>query len=312
MPNSLATCHNAIDYNGGSPMRPIIRLIPPVLALALPLAGQTPFAWKDLGGGRMELRERGRPALVYNYGPQLREGAPESQRRCCYFFPVWTPAGVSVLDDFPANELHHRGLYWAWPIVEAGGQQFDSWKNLTVQLRPAGAPGVGATAREALLTVRNLWQAGGRDIVREDLRLTVFPTRDGAREFRVQLIWEAISGAVTLRGATDPGKSSGGFVAHFAPAEQRVLRADGQVVAKDEDLNRHRSVEVEGVYAGKRAVVRITPDERNPGVPYQWILRTRGFAGASFPGRTGAIDGYTLEPGKPLTLAFRVRVADMR
>jgi hypothetical protein len=293
-------------------MRPIIRLIPPVLALALPLAGQTPFAWKDLGGDRMELRERGRPALVYNYGPQLREGAPESQRRCCYFFPVWTPAGVSVLDDFPANELHHRGLYWAWEIVETGGQQFDLWKNLTVQMRPVTVPAVSATARDALLTVRNLWQAAGHDIVREELHLTVFPTRDGAREFRVQLTWEAISAPVTLRASTAPGKSSGGFVAHFAPAEQRVLRADGQTVTKDEDLNRHRWAEVEGVYAGQRAVVRITPDERNPGVPYQWILLTRGFAGASFPGRTGTIDGYTLESGKPLTLSFLVRVADMR
>ena len=293
-------------------MRSIIRLILPVLALALPAAGQTPFAWKDLGGGRMELREHGRQALVYNYGPQLREGAPESLRRCCYFFPVWTPAGVSVLDDFPANELHHRGLYWAWPIVETGGQQFDFWKNLTVQLRPVEPPAVSATAREAFLAVRNLWQAGGHDIVREEVRLTVFPTRNAAREFRLQLTWEAISAPVTLRGATDPGKSSGGFVAHFAPAEQRVLRADGQVITKDEDLNRHRWAEVEGVYAGQRAVVRITPDERNPGVPYQWILRTRGFAGASFPGRSDTIDGYTLEPGQPLTLMFVVRVADVR
>jgi hypothetical protein len=33
--------------------------------------------------------------------------------------------------------------------------------------------------------------------------------------------------------------------------------------------------------------------------------------GASFPGRTAAVDGYTLEPGKPLTLKFRVQVRDV-
>jgi hypothetical protein len=33
--------------------------------------------------------------------------------------------------------------------------------------------------------------------------------------------------------------------------------------------------------------------------------------GASFPGRTAAVDGYTLEKGKPLTLRFRVEVRDV-
>src|SRR5580693_3927222 len=41
------------------------------LSIALPALAQSPFAWKDIGEGRMELREGGKPALVYNYGPQL-------------------------------------------------------------------------------------------------------------------------------------------------------------------------------------------------------------------------------------------------
>ena len=69
--------------------------------------------------------------------------------------------------------------------------------------------------------------------------------------------------------------------------------------------------------------VRITPDEKNIQTPYQWCLRQSvqrtmtlgdkryGFAGASFPGRTNNVDRYTLEPGKPLNLKFRVRLADL-
>ncbi len=52
-------------------------------------------------------------------------------------------------------------------------------------------------------------------------------------------------------------------------------------------------------------------DESNPGFPSQWCLRHYGFVGASFPGKTVEVDGYTLEPGKPLTLKFRVRVSDV-
>jgi hypothetical protein len=58
-------------------------------------------------------------------------------------------------------------------------------------------------------------------------------------------------------------------------------------------------------------VLRITPDEKDPGAPYQWCLRSYGFVGASFPGRTDQVESYTLEPGKPLTLRFRVSVSDL-
>jgi hypothetical protein len=95
-------------------MRPFARLILPVLALALSSASQTPFAWKDLGGDRMEPREHGGQALVDNYGPQLREGAPEGQRRCCYVFPVWTPAAPAPSTVTPSNPASRsRSRSWS-------------------------------------------------------------------------------------------------------------------------------------------------------------------------------------------------------
>jgi hypothetical protein len=281
-----------------------------LLALALPAASQSPFTWKDLGDGRFELRERGKPALVYNYGPQLKQGAPEDRRRCCYLFPVYTPAGVSMLDDFPQDHWHHRGLFWSWPVVETEGNTYDNWMTLTAKDRSLKAPVVSAVGN-ARLQVENVWQAGGKDIVRENVRIAVYPSAAGARELEVELTMEALSASVTLRGSREPGKSYGGFSARFAAREGTVLRADGEVLSKDEDLNPRRWAELEGVYGGKKAVLRITPDPKTPGAPYQWCLRNYGFAGASFPGRTAAADGYTLEPGKPLMLKFRVRVSDV-
>ena len=282
------------------------------LVLALPAAAQPTFDWKDAGGGRLELRERGKPALTYNYGPQLREGAPENRRRCCYIFPVYTPAGVSMLDDFPQDHWHHRGLFWAWPVVETGGKTYDLWMTMTAKHRAAKPPVTEAGAQEARLAAENFWQADGHDIVRENLRLTVFPTQASARELEVELTWEALAAPVTLRGSRESGKSYGGFSARFAPRQDTVLRADGEVLSKDEDLMPRRWAELEAVYGGKRALLRITPDPGNLGVPYQWCLRQYGYVGASFPGRTATADGYTLQPGRPLTLKFRVRVADVQ
>jgi hypothetical protein len=286
------------------------KLILAALAVALPGFSQGPFAWKDLGGGRAELRENGASALVYNYGPQLKEGAPENRRRCCYFFPVYTPGGVSFLDDFPPDHWHHRGLFWSWPVVETGGKTYDIWMNFTAKPRSSKTP-VTSGGAQGRLETRNFWEADGKDIVREDVKLTTMPSKAGAREFDIELTWEALGATVTLKGSREAGKSYGGLSARFAKRDNTVIRADGETLTKDEDLDPHKWAELEGVYGGKKALLRITPDPGNPGVPYQWCLRNYGFIGASFPGRTATQDGYTLQPGKPLKLKFRVRVADL-
>ncbi len=287
-----------------------MKMLLPVL-LALPALAAAPFAWKDIGEGRFQLEEDGRPALVYNYGPQLAPGAPESKRRCCYIYPLYSPAGVSPLDDFPKDHWHHRGLFWAWPIVETGGQRYDLWMQFTARHRSASVPKTSVVAGAAALEAVNFWEAGGKDIVRETLALKVRPVRNLARELEVALTWEALSAPVSIAGSAEAGKSYGGFCARFAPRENTVLRADGVTLANDEDRTPRRWAELQASYGGRPVAVRITPDPADPGAPYQWCLRHYGFIGASFPGRTDTVDHYTLEPGKPLTLRFRVRIADL-
>src|ERR1035438_2348541 len=85
----------ASDKRKGYSMHLSGKLLWMLFAAALPGLSQ-PFVWKDLGGGRMELRENGKPALVYNFGVQTHEGAPADRSRCCYIFPVYTPGGVSI------------------------------------------------------------------------------------------------------------------------------------------------------------------------------------------------------------------------
>lgn len=276
------------------------------LLMLLPVASQQPFVWKDVGDGRLALTERGNPVLVYNYGPQLKEGAPENRRRCCYIYPLYTPGGVSMLDDFPKDHWHHRGLFWAWPVVETEGKTYDEWMNMTVKDHTTKPP----VTKGGRLQVENTWQLDGRDIVREGVVLTVLPSNGDARELTVELTLEALANPVTLKGSREAGKSYGGFSARFASREDTILRADGETLSNDEDLTPRHWAELEGTYGGKKAVLRITPDASDIGAPYQWCLRKYGFVGASFPGRTATEDGYTLQPHKPVKLTFQVRIVD--
>lgn len=274
-------------------------------------AAQSRFVWKDRGDGRLDLLEQGKPALTYNYGPRLADGAPEDRRRCCYIFPVITPRGIEVLDDFPRDHWHHRGLFWAWPVVRTAEGTFDLWALKGVEARFGRFLAVEAKTDSARVAVSNGWYAGGRKLVTERAAITVFPAAGGARELEVELAFEAEGAPVTLAGSQEQGKSYGGFSARFAPRTATVLRADGVTLAADEDLNPHTWAELEGKFEGKRALLRITPDAHNTGMPWQWCLRSYGFVGASFPGKSAKVREHTLEPGRPETLRFRVRVADV-
>ena len=283
-----------------------------VLAAATPAFAQLRLQWRETAGQRVEVLEDGRPALVYNYGPQLPPDVPEDRRRCCYVFPLHTPGGVSMLDDFPRDHYHHHGLFWAWPVVEAGGRRYDLWMYRGIAHR--FERWIRREPREGRLwlVAENGWYAGGERLVREVVEILVHPSQGAARRVDFTLEWEALKEPVTLRGSQEEGKSYGGFGARFDPREDTRIRSSEGAVEKDEDLVRHRWAELEASYGGRRAVLRITPDPSNPGAPHQWCLRHYGFVGASFPGKTPDSNGFTLAPGRPLRLRFTVEASDVR
>src|SRR5215469_16961598 len=170
------------------------------LCAAVLAAQPDALQWKD-AGGRMELTERGKPVLAYNYAPLLKDGAPEDRRRCCYIFPIYSPAGVSMLDDFPSDHWHHRGLFWAWPVVEVEGKAYDEWMNMTVKAVNSKVPAVSMKGGKARLDAWDTWQIAGKDIAREQLALIISPAAGSERELRAELTLEAIGAAITLRGS---------------------------------------------------------------------------------------------------------------
>jgi hypothetical protein len=277
-----------------------------------PLFAAPPFTWTHLDGDRWQLLENGKPVLVYVAGPQLKAGAPENKRRCCYVYPAFTPAGVNPLDDFPTDHLHHRGLFWAWPDVEIAGKTYDPWMKMDLHDEKGEVPQPTVNVFQAALRATNYWVLEGSKLVKEDVLITAHPARGDQRELGFEIKLEALEGPVILAGSTEKGKSyGGGLNARFAPRENTVLRSDTGDVDKDTDLVTHTWAELEGTYQGKRAVVRVINDPRNPLSPPQWCLRHYGFVGAAFPGRSGAVQSYTLEKGKPLTLRFTVQLRDV-
>ena len=281
--------------------------------LACAVYAADPFAWTQSGKpvAYDELLEGKHPVLRYNYATLLPKGVAEDRARCCYLYPLWTPGGVSILDDFPADHPHHRGIFWAWPYVGIGSETYDIWDLRGIKTENAGHhAGLNAKEQLAVLDVDNVWVANGKRVAKMHENYTVHAARDNSRLVECILTLTALDAPVTLKGSHEAGKSYGGFGVRFAPREQTVIRTEAGVSEQDQDLNPHQWAELEAVYKGHKAALRIDNFAQNPGGTPQMTLRHYGYLGVSYPGKTPLCDAATLDPGKPLTLVYIVRVSD--
>jgi hypothetical protein len=270
------------------------------------LAFASPFEFKETPGEILELRENGKAAFVYNYGMQLATGAPEDRRRSSYVHPVYTPRGIAVTDDFPRDHWHHRGVFWAWPIVRAGGERYDNWTIKGLLTKFIRFTNRNASADSAELGVESGWYAGDKQIAREHVRIVAYPAKGASRTIAFELTFDATSAPVEIEGDPTNDKGYGGFSVRFAKREGTVITTDRGREAKDTDMVPHAWAELAATFEGGPAALRIDIDPSNPGAPNGWCLRHYGFLGVNYPGRTPLV----LQPGKPLTLKYRVTLSD--
>ncbi|MBI4876342.1 MAG: PmoA family protein [Acidobacteria bacterium] len=265
---------------------------------ALPLAAQGPFSLRDLNADSVELAEGGKPVFVYNHGMVLANGAPEAKRRSSYLHPVYAPDGTVLTDDFPRDHWHHRGIFWTWPIVRAGGVKYDAWLIEGIKTRF-----VRWIQRQApRLAVENGWFAGDRKLVTETVEIVAHPTHDQRRVLDFRIVLEAAGIPVELEGEPAQEKGYGGFSVRFAPRQETVITTDKGAEARDTDMVPHPWAQLEATYSGRRAGLRIDIDPANPAFPNGWCLRKYGFLGVNYPGRKT----ITLQPGAPLVMKYRV------
>ncbi|NQT84914.1 PmoA family protein [bacterium] len=261
------------------------------------------FRFEKAEGKYLHLLEGEKPVLTYNYGMLLGKGVPEDRRRSSYIHPVYGLDGEVLSDDFPADHLHHRGLCWVWPRVIVGGKEYDLWSLQGVEQKFERWLGEKAGRGFAAFGVANGWYVGEKKIVKETVRVRVFPAGEKGRAIDVKLTLEAAEEPVTISGRS-PVKGYGGFSFRFAPRKETVLTSPAGREVADSNLKRFPWVDLSAKFGGKDffSGVAIFDDSRNPGFPNGWTLRDYGFLGVAWPG----LKLYILKPGEPLTIRYRV------
>lgn len=103
-------------------------------------------------GKQLVFRSGEREILRYQAEPgELpRPNIKEEFRRGGYIHPIQTPEGRVVTDDYPADHLHHHGIWAPWTKTEFEGRKPDFWN-------------MGAkTGRVEFVALDKTWEENGR------------------------------------------------------------------------------------------------------------------------------------------------------
>src|ERR1043165_4870810 len=104
-------------------------------------------------GGAIEFAIGGKVVLDYqSEKTPLPAGYSAAIQRGGYIFPVYTPSGKLIVDDYPPNHKHHHGIWAPWTKTEFEGRHPDFWN--------MGKPQPGATPGEVVPAGETTYSSG--------------------------------------------------------------------------------------------------------------------------------------------------------
>lgn len=96
------------------------------LERAFPVIVPGPRATMDERTLTLELG--GQAVFRYNHAHVVPpEGVDPLFIRSGYIFPLMSPAGKLITEDFPHDHLHHKGIWMPWTHTEFEGREIDFW-----------------------------------------------------------------------------------------------------------------------------------------------------------------------------------------
>ena len=238
--------------------------------------------------------------------------------RCNYIHPLYLPDGQVLTEDFPADHLHHRGIFWAWHQLYIGdkriGDGWDirnfSWEVDSVQVSEK------ADGAQALKT-QVLWKSpdwknadeSEKPVVKESTTITVYPLAGNYRQIDFTISLLALEKNMRI-GGSENEKGYGGFTTRIQLADIMVFTGPaGSVIPDNLPVESDGWIDISGPIGkeGTQAGITIMSHPDNPGFPNPWILRASGSAQNAVYPHPGAV-AVPLSDSIPTVLRYRLLV----
>lgn len=256
--------------------------------------------------------DAGKPVLFYQLEPKSLNGR---SKRANYIHPLYGLDGEVLTEDFPADHVHHRGVFWAWHQVLVNGRKMgDSWLAQDFLARVVDAEPVPSGGGAAALQVRAEWvsraltdTAGNEQPFLDELTtVRVHPAERDLRKIDFEIRLTPRVDNLSLGGSEDD-KGYGGFsVRARLPEDLRFLSTRGPLTPRRTALQAGPWVDLIASFSGKDskpAGIAILCHPSLPGFPQPWILRSQtSMQNAAWPGR----HPVALPQGNPLTFRYRL------
>ena len=218
--------------------------------------------------------EDGKEVLFYQRKPKSRDGQFE---RANYIHPLYGLDGEILTEDFPADHLHHRGIFWAWHQISVGEKKVgDPWmaKDFSWDVREAKASRVDSSSSALKLVVlwkSPLWVDGAgsqKPLVRETTTIRVHRASEGKRKIDFEINLLALENDLRIGGSEDD-KGYGGFSPRIRlPEDIRIVGRNGAVEAQILSVDAGPWLDFSGSFqAGKVSGVAILTHPSVPGFP---------------------------------------------
>lgn len=252
-----------------------------------------------------------KPVLTYQREPKSLDGKYE---RAGYVHPLFDLDGNMLTEDFPADHLHHRGIFWAWHQLHAGDVRTgDPWvcKDFLTEVRSVELLQdctQTAAFRATADWTSPLWvdESGSRKpIVHERTTIRVHPTQCDRRAIDFEISLTAAEPNVRI-GGSDNVKGYGGFSPRIRlPDGLRFLTDWGVAQPQTQSVDASPWLDMTAAFGDddKLSGVTILSHPSVPGYPQRWILRQkRSMQNPVFPGRKPV----ALPTDKPLVFRYRM------
>jgi len=229
--------------------------------------------------------------------------------RANYCHPVYGLDGQILTEDFPADHLHHRGIFWAWHQVYVGDTPMGDmwacedfqWDIHTVQVLAPQAD--SAAVRADVYWKSSRWKNGQEPFVEETVTIRVHRAVDETRliDFDIEIL--AMKEGVRIGGSNDV-KGYGGFSTRIVlPADIQMSDRDGAVTPQNTAVAAGDWMDFSGTFGNTPSNFAILVHPSHPGHPRKWILRKSGSAqNVAYPGR----EPIPVPTAKPLIFRYRL------
>lgn len=228
--------------------------------------------------------------------------------RCHYIHPLYGPDGSRITEDFPADHLHHRGIFWAWHQVLIDQKQVsDGWelknfqqKVTSVEFKLQKGAGILNTTVE---WKSPLWRNKSEAYLKENAKVTIYPKIKNYRVIDFEIELKALTDRLSI-GGSDDEKGYSGFSARLKlPADVQFSSSNGLIEPQNTAIKSGNYININGSFLknGKHGGIIIVSNQSNPEPNHSWILRkSASMQNAAFPGRTPIAIPFD----KPLVLKY--------